>query len=302
MVLAIFGPTASGKSALAFELACRMNAEIISCDSVLVHRGFDVGSAKPPAHERARVPHHLIDVVDANEPWDTGRWAKAAHAAILDVLARGRLPIVVGGTGLYWRALISDNFHGDLPSSPEIRARLDMLPSAVLWQRLHEVDAKRAAEIHPNDRYRLIRALELLELLGKPLRELPPMRAPSAFEWRTVYLDPPRALLHERIKQRTTAMLEAGLISEVEGLLAQGVPETSKPMQSIGYREVVDFLRGRLSRDELHDAIAAATRQYAKRQCTWFRKLQPDLHVTGSSSVEDLLQKIALLLGKGYRG
>jgi tRNA dimethylallyltransferase len=295
-VLVIFGPTASGKSALAFEAACQLNAEIISCDSVLVHRGFDIGSAKPPLSERERVPHHLIDVVAADEPWDTGLWAKAARDALHDVAARGRLPIVVGGTGLYLRALMAENFHGDLPHSSEIRARLETMTSAELWQRLQSADAVRAAEIHPHDRYRLIRALELLELLGRPLRDVPQPTQKSEFVWRTVYLDPPRAWLHERIKKRTEAMLAAGLVAEVEDLLSQGVPESIKPMQSIGYRQVVDFLQGRLPRETLADAITAATRQYAKRQCTWFRKLKPDIHVKVLPPAPEITEQVLSLV------
>lgn len=281
--LAVVGPTGSGKSALALAVAARLGGEIIGCDSVQLYRGFDVGSAKPTAADRAECPHHLVDVLAWNEECDAARYALLARAAIRDVATRGRVPIVCGGTGLYLRSLARQSFHDDLPKDEALRERLATLPLADAYTLLKARDPQRASEVHPNDRFRVLRSLELVTLLGRPLREARGAApAASAAEddappGLVVLLRPDRAALHAAIARRTRAMLDAGLVREVRELLAAGVATDAKPMRSIGYKETVAMLAGEWPEGALAERIAAATRQYAKRQSTWFRKTPVEL-------------------------
>ena len=288
--LVVAGPTGSGKSTLALALAKQKNGEIINCDSVQLYRGFDIGSAKASADDRQRVPHHMLDRVEWHEDFDAAMYAKEASEWKNALLARGVLPLVVGGTGLYLRALLGQGWHADLPQDTELREKLAQLDNAALYENLRAVDPKRSDELHPNDRVRLLRSLELVTLLGRPLHLAGLTAAkpadPAAF---MIVLDPPRAVLHEKIAKRTATMLDSGLIEEVQGLLSQGVSPNCKPMQSIGYKQVCQYLAGELLLAELPEAIIAATRQYAKRQCTWFRRIRTDLKLTGSESISDVL-------------
>jgi len=275
-LIAVVGPTASGKSALAMELGQRWAAEIVSCDSLQVYRGLDIGSAKPGAAERAAVPHHLVDVADPEDGFSAATWAAAAAAAIEAILARGRLPLVVGGTGLYLRALLHGLFEG--PSRrPELRARLEALAARHGDARLHRLlqgtDPAAAARIPIRDRVRVVRALEVWFATGRPISEQQPAARPAieGVEVLTLALSPPRERLREAVERRTAAMLEAGLLDEVAALLARGLPPDLRPLQAIGYREAVAVLRGELDRAELHGRIVTATLRYAKRQRTWFR-------------------------------
>ncbi len=278
----IAGPTASGKSGLALELAKAVSGELVNCDSVQVYRGFNIGAAKPSAAEQRLVPHHLFDIVSANESFDAADYADRAAKVIADIKSRGRMPIVVGGTGFYLRALWGQAWDPNLPSDPAVRARFTALSSEELYQLLQHHDPERAKAIHPNDHFRLARAMELVTLIGGPLSSVgfgstTRNRDSDAF---VVILDPPRSVLHERIARRSSAMLGEGLIEEVQSLLKSGIDYTAKPMQSIGYKEVCAFLQGELREDDLTAAIATATRQYAKRQCTWFRRVEADLRLT----------------------
>ena len=278
--VAVVGPTGSGKSALALELARGLGGEIVGCDSVQLYRGFDLGSAKPTVDERATLPHHLFDVFAWHEECDAALYASLARQAIADISSRGRLPIVAGGTGLYLRALLGGGWNEDLPKDEALRKELQTVDSAVLHDRLKILDPVRARALHPNDRFRVIRALELVTLLGRPLHEAGlDASSPSDDSAFIVVLDPPRADLHERIERRTSNMVDAGLIDEVKGLLSMGVSPTCKPMRSIGYKEAVAVITGALPEVGLTDAINVTTRQYAKRQCTWFRKVTADLRV-----------------------
>lgn len=302
--LALVGPTGSGKSALAMLVAQALDGEIINCDSVQVYRGFDLGSAKPSAAEQARIPHHLLDVVDWNVGFDAAVFAASARRAVAEVQSRGRLPVVVGGTGLYLRALLGQGFHADLPSDAALRADLGRESTPALYARLEQLDPTRASELHPNDRFRIVRSLELVILLGKPLRAagLTAGRERDATAY-LVVLNPERAALHQRIATRAEAMLAAGLVAEVRALLESGVDPGCKPMQSIGYAQVVAALQGRLPWAELPAAIAAATRQYAKRQDTWFRKLDADLRWDPERQApDDLVRRISAVWGGGLAG
>lgn len=293
--LGIFGPTSSGKSALALELAQGLGGEIINCDSVQLYRGFDIGAAKPTPGERLLVPHHLFDVLDWHEDCDASQYAKWARAAIDETSARGVLPIVTGGTGLYLRALLGQDFHPDLPSDAGLRAELEKKDSATLWQALKTCDPLRAGQLHPHDRVRVVRALELNILKGQTVAELYQGQNRETYgEWRArgiiIILQPARALVHERIAVRSQAMLTHGLIAEVTRLLASGVSPKAKPMLSIGYAQVCKYLQqGREDQETLLQEIIVATRQYGKRQDTWFKKVEADLRLNSWRGADLLL-------------
>lgn len=281
LTVAVAGPTGSGKTALGLALAASLGGEIVGCDSVQLYRGFDVGAAKPSPLERAQIPHHLVDVLAWDEDCDAARYAVMAKAAIAGIHARGRAAVIVGGTGLYLRALQGDAFHADLPQDSALRAALSQLALPELYARLAAKDPARAAELHPNDRFRVARALEITTLLGRPVSSLPKAPASGEEAFPVLVIDPPRAALHEALAGRTAAMLAHGLVAEVTALLSKGVAKTAKPMQSIGYRQVLLYLAGEISAAELPEKILAATRQYAKRQCTWFRGVLGALKLAG---------------------
>lgn len=283
--IAVIGPTASGKSDLAMRLAQELNGELVNCDSVQIYRGFDIGAAKPTLEEQALVPHHLVNLLNWNEDFDARKFAARADEAIEEIRSRGRLPIVVGGTGLYLRALWQDGFH-DLPKDNQLRVELGKMSLEDLRGELDRLDPQRSVEIHGNDRFRLQRAVEVAKLLGHSVKDLeaPTSRRDEAF---VIHMNVPRPTLHERIRLRSKKMLVQGLIEEVSGLLAAGVDPQSKPMQSIGYLEVTKFLQKELDRNEVEEAIIIATRQYAKRQETLFRKMKVDLEWFAASELKD---------------
>lgn len=270
-LLVLGGPTASGKSMLAMELAEYLKGSIIAADSRTVYRGFDIGTAKPSAADLARVPHDLIDVADPTETYTVARFKADAHRAILDAYAQGYFPIVTGGTGFYIRGLVGGLMIPEVPPQPELRARLQALADP--HARLAEVDPITAARLHPNDRVRIIRALEVYEVLGKPLSAAA-TKVDSPFDVLYLVLGPERSELHERINRRTRMMIAAGLVEEVEQLLATYGPDLPL-LRTLGYAEILDYLLGKHSLDEAILAIQLHTRQYAKRQLTWF-KGEPD--------------------------
>lgn len=298
-VLVIAGPTASGKSALAMAAAEALGGEIINCDSVQLYQGFDIGSAKPSREERQRVRHHLIDVVSWRDAYDARRFAADAQASIEDVRGRGRLPVVVGGTGLYLRAMFAENFD-DAPSDPAVRAALARLSNDDLIARLKVLDPERLKSIHPNDRYRLTRAVEIATVAGRPLAALAKTQGVSPWRARSlvVILEPERKVLHDRIARRTAVMLDEGWVEEVRALLGDGCPRDARPMQSIGYAEIALFLAGELPTSDLRDRIIFATRQYAKRQTTWFRKVMAELRLGGELSRDAFVAQVGKQLAR----
>ncbi len=297
--LVIGGPTASGKSALAIKLAQDFDGEIINADSVAMYRRFDIGTAKPSLVDRKLVAHHLIDILDAEEELDASRYGDLALAKITELQSMGKLPIVVGGSGLYLRALMREKFH-DLPHSPTLRSELSALSNDELFKRLQIVDPERALKIHQNDHFRLARALEIFTLTGKTMAEL--TEAPSKESQQDaiiITIDPDRKILHQRIASRTEKMLEEGLVEEVKQILASGVPPTAKPFSTIGYKQVLAFLQGHLEAGQLHEQILFATRQLAKRQCTWFHKIPSDIRLQNENlSSENLITLSKKLLRK----
>ena len=274
-VLALVGPTGAGKTALGIALAERFEAEIVNADSRQVYRRLDIGSAKPTPAQRARVRHHVLDVAEPDEQFDCARYRTLALAAIADIVGRGRRVLVVGGTGLYVKVLLRGVFAG--PSrDPALRARLAAAEAAcpgALHRRLCALDPVTAAGVHPHDRVRLIRALEIFELTGRPISD---WRAAHAFAERRfttclLALDVPRAALYRRIDARCQVMIAAGLVGEVQGLLAAGLDPAVPALQSPGYREIGEYLRGLCDLPTAVARMARATRRLAKRQLTWFR-------------------------------
>jgi tRNA dimethylallyltransferase len=277
----LLGPTASGKSALAMALAGRLPVEIVVMDSAQVYRGMDIGTAKPGAEERARVPHHLIDLVDPDEPYSAGRWRVEAVAAVKAILSRGRVPLIVGGTMLYYRALV----HGldALPhADPALRAAIDAQAAERGWPALHaelaRIDPAAAQRIMPNDGQRIQRALEVWRLTGRPLSALQGAAAPALpFAVRAFSIEIDRRELHERIARRFDAMLRAGLLEELRAIQKRyRVTARTPSMRAVGYRQAWEHLEGRTTSDEMRQRAIAATRQLAKRQMTWLRRL-PDV-------------------------
>jgi tRNA dimethylallyltransferase len=280
-ILAILGPTASGKSALGIVLAEKRGGEIVSCDSTAVYRGFDIGTDKVPLAEQRGIPHHLVDVVDPTEEYTAARFARDAVAAIEAIRSRGRLPILVGGTGLYYRALTRGLFPGPA-ADVRLRTRLETIAArrglGFLHRLLNRVDPASAARILPGDRKRMIRALEVYFQTGIPLTEhfastVSPLQG---YHVVAVALSPPRELIARRVRARVDAQFERGLMDEIRGLLARGVPEDARPFGGLVYRQALELLHGVRSEDETRELIARENRRYARRQLIWFRK-EPNL-------------------------
>ena len=276
-LVAIIGPTASGKSALGVELAERLVGEVVACDSTQLYRGFDIGTAKPTHSERRGIPHHLIDVLGPKDDATAGGYRQLALHILGDLRRRKRLPVFTVGTGLYLRALLEGL--ADVPQRSEelrerLRASVDEHTPGHLHRVLKRLDPEAARKIAPADEQKLIRAVEVCILARKPISEVHSTGRVPLEGWRVlkVGLMPPREKLNERIHVRTDAMLEQGWMREVQALLDSGLNEDSKPFDFIGYRELRAVLRGEITLQEARGVIQQATRRYAKRQITWFRK------------------------------
>jgi tRNA dimethylallyltransferase len=276
-LIVILGPTASGKSSLGVALAREFNGEIIACDSTQVYRGFDIGTAKPTQHERGQAAHHLLDLLDATEIFTAGEYRKRAIAALQDVTQRNRLPILTAGTGLYLRALLEGLADAPLRSE-ELRERLLRRAArnkpGYLHRVLKRMDAEAAARIAPRDTPKLVRAIEVSMLAGKPISAVhrSGRQKLEGFHPIKIGLNPPRTALYERIERRTVEMVERGWLAEVQSLLLRGITSSSRPFTFIGYAEMLRHAHGNLSIAETIAAIQQSTRRYAKRQLTWFRK------------------------------
>ncbi len=314
--LAIFlmGPTASGKTALACELSERFALDLVSVDSALVYRGMDIGTAKPDAATLARYPHALIDIRDPGQPYSAADFCADALPVMRQISARGRVPLLVGGTGLYFRAL--QQGLSDLPEAdPAIRARLSAEAGQTGWPAMHARLAQRdplaAARIGPNDAQRLQRALEVIELTGRPLSELQRGGAVTHFPWRVLklaLLPPDRRALHERIARRFDTMLAAGFLDEVHALRARGDLHAELPaIRAVGYRQAWEYLDGLTDAAEFRDRVIFASRQLAKRQITWLRSDcsarlfdpdQPSLTARAAAAVQLFLGVSSRLAGR----
>ena len=286
LAVLILGPTGSGKTALSLTLGERFSGEIVSCDSVAVYRGMDLGTAKPAHEERARLPHHLIDVADPDQPFTAGEYSRRARAALREIAGRGRLPIVTGGTGLYLRALTEGLFAGPVRQN-DLRARLrrsvERHGNGWLHRLLARLDPASAERIHANDASKLIRAIEVCLAARKPLSEVMRRDPLTGFLLLRIGLNPPRAELYARLNERCEAMFAAGLVEETRGLLERYGPV--KALDSLGYRQARGVLGGTLSMEDAIRAAQQGHRNYAKRQLTWFRR-EPEVHWIEGFGVE----------------
>jgi tRNA dimethylallyltransferase len=281
IVLAILGPTATGKSALALALAARFDGEIINCDSTAVYRGFDIGTDKLAVADRRGIPHHLIDIADPTDEYTAARYARDAAAAARDIHARGRVPIVAGGTGFYFRALTRGLFPGP-GRDAALRQRLEDVAArrgvTFLHRMVGRVDPASASRIQPRDLKRLVRALEVFFLTGRPLTaHFAETESPLAdMDVVALALRLPAAAISDRVTRRVDEQFERGLLDEMRGLLARGVPETARPFGGLVYRQALEHLHGIRGQSETRALIAQENRRYARRQLIWFRK-EPNL-------------------------
>ena len=278
-LICIAGPTASGKTALSIALAKELDGEIISCDSMQVYKRMDIGTAKPTLEEREGIPHHMLDVAEPTEDFSVSRYCAMADPIVEDILRRGKTAIVVGGTGLYMDALIRGNDFAPFPATG-VREALEARPIEEVFAELSQVDPEAAGRLHLSDKKRIIRAMEVYLETGETItahnrrtQSIPPKYNPVWFALE----DTDRARLYSRIDRRVDLMLEAGLVQEIEALLASGIPPKATAMQAIGYKEFVAALQGHITVSEAADQVRQASRHYAKRQLTWFRR-NPAIH------------------------
>ena len=286
------GPTASGKTALSIRLAKEYDCEIVCMDSMQIYRGMNIGTAKPTEEEMAGIPHHMLNVAEPVEAFSVARYQELAEECIADIHARGKRALLVGGTGLYLRALRQPMAMGEVSADEGVRAELEALAAEEGGkQRLHDmleaVDPETAARLHLNDVRRVVRALEVYRLTGVPFSKQPQLQTESRFAYRVASLTMDRALLYARIEKRVDQMIGQGLVDEVRGLLDGGVPADCQAMKAIGYKEIVPYIRGESTWEETDYLLKLNTRHYAKRQLTWMRReedvcwvdsLQPDAY------------------------
>jgi tRNA dimethylallyltransferase len=306
-LLAVLGPTAVGKSALGIALAQRLDGEIVSCDSTAVYRGFDIGTDKVPHAQRGGIPHHLIDVAGPTEEYSAARFARDASTVIRDISARGKLPILVGGTGLYYRALTRGFFPGPGRDS-SLRERLTRVAERRGTERLHRmlrrVDPASGDRIQPQDRKRIIRALEVFRLTGTPLTEHfarteSPLRE---YEVTAVALRIPPELTAERVARRVDAQFDGGLLDEIRGLLASGIPETAHPFSGLVYRQALEHLHGVRDEAATRALIVQENRKYSRRQLIWFTKEPNLLWFYGAGERGETFEEVARALTAHTRG
>ncbi len=267
-VIAIVGPTASGKTDYAINLAGKIGGEIVSADSRLVYKGFDIGTAKPAMEERKGIPHYMIDIVEPEVDYSAGLYADDAQKVINNILERGKIPVAAGGTGLYFRLLLENYDVPKVEPDYEMREELKEYPSEELYKRLQRIDRQRASEIDPNDKKKIIRAIEMAEHLEKPLSEY---KKEPLYDVEWIGINCTRDILYERINRRVDLMIEKGLIDETRELLKKH-GRIKNLVCTIGYQEMIAYLDGALTLEEAKDKLKQNTRNYAKRQLTWFRK------------------------------
>ena len=274
-LLVICGATASGKTALAVECARLFNGEVVSADSMCIYRGCDIGTAKPTEEERQGIPHYMIDIVDAKDSFSVGDYKDRALAVVNDIISRGKLPVICGGTGFYINSLLFDLSYGNAPADNFVRAKYvdycEKNGKEALFELLKGRDPATASVLHVNDVKRVSRALEILEISGKKKSEINDDKTP-VFDYKSFAIDFSREELYNRINKRVDIMMKDGLVDEVKGLLASGVTRDSQSMQGIGYKEVIDGLENGLSVSEIAATIKFNTRHYAKRQVTFFKR------------------------------
>jgi len=297
-IICIAGPTASGKTALAVELAKLTNGEVVSCDSMQIYKGMDIGTAKPTREEMQGIVHHMLDVAEPWEDFSVSRYCTMADPVVADILARGKTAIIAGGTGLYMDALIRGNDFAPCPSTG-VRENLEVQADAegmeAMLQQLTSIDPESAARLHLADRKRILRALEVYYETGETItahnlktQQLPPKYRPVWFALQ----DEDRQALYDRIDRRVDSMLQQGLLEEIRGLLSAGVPRKCTAMQAIGYKEFVAVLQGESTLDQATAQVKQSSRHYAKRQLTWFRR-NKDIHWLTRENGEDTAKIVA---------
>lgn len=300
--VAILGPTASGKTRLALDLARQFQGEIVSCDAIQVYRGMDIGTAKTSKAEQNIVPHHMLDVQQPDQDFSAGDYQRMAREAIRGITSRGHVPFIAGGTGFYLRALVDGLFEGP-PRSEELRARMRNIirrkNTATLHRALQKIDPSSAARIMQTDAERIIRAYEVYLLTGKTMTwwQQQPRDAFTGYCWLKIGINLPREQLYERINRRVDEMYEAGFLDEVRDLLHK-YPRTAHAFKAIGYRQAADHLEGKLSLDQAIEDTRKESRHYAKRQLTWFRSETGIIWLEGQPGIDELRSSAAALIGK----
>lgn len=280
-IIGVVGPTASGKTDYAIRLAKERGGEVVSCDSMQIYRHMDIGTAKPTSEEMQEIPHHMIDIAEPEENFSVARFVKLARECIDDILERGKIPVLCGGTGLYFDSIINNLEFSEMETDEEYRQSLNALAEEkgceFVHRMLREVDPRSADAIHPNNLKRVIRALEIYKVSGKPKSVLDrEQRGEPLYEGEIFGLSRPRDVLYDRINRRVDIMMEQGLLEEVKTLLSMGISPKATSMQAIGYKELVWYLDGTLTLKEAVDKIKQESRRYAKRQITWFKR-NPDI-------------------------
>ena len=304
-VLAVAGATASGKSELAMQLAKKLGGEIVCMDSMQIYRRMDIGTAKPTQNEQAEVPHHMLDIIEPTEAYAVADYAADAQKVIETILARGRLPVLTGGTGLYLKALMHGLSLGGAGSNPKLREKLNAIAEEPdgkkrLHERLMQIDPLSAKRLHPNDVRRVVRAIEVYELTGKSISEQIQEEADQPFSILPLAIDIPREVLYDRLEKRVHLMIHAGLVNEVSSLLRSGVTSQMQSMQGIGYKELIPVVENNVPLEKAVWQIILNTRHYAKRQGTWLRT-EPQtvwLSKNGEERIDEALYRIDSFLNE----
>ena len=298
-VIVIVGPTASGKTALSIELAKQINGEIVSCDSMQIYKDMNIGSAKPSLEEMQGIKHYMIDIVEPDKRFSVAEYKKQAEQAIEEILSKGKMPIVIGGTGLYADSLIYGIEYPEIEFDKNYRNELENIANSKeglsnLYEKAKEIDSKAIEKISPNDKKRILRILEIYHSTGKTKTELEAESRKNEvkYDYRVFVINMDRQILYNRINKRVEIMIENGLIEEVKNLLDK-YKEFPTAMQGLGYKEVVEYLNGYLTKDEMIEKIKQETRRYAKRQLTWFRKNKNTIWIDG---LNDLQSNINIIL------
>lgn len=297
-VIVIAGPTASGKTGLSVEVAKQLHTEIVSADSMQIYRGMNVGTAKVTQEEMCGIPHHMIDIVSPMENYNVSRYVEDANPIVDAILAKGKIPVIAGGTGLYINSLVYGYDLAPIPSDEKVRAEITALyeekGGEYLLGELRKIDPKTAERLHPNNARRLIRALEVYRISGTTIsdQEERTKNAPKPYDVKFFVLDTDRDKLYERINRRVDVMLKNGLVEEVKTLLESGIPKTNTSMQAIGYKEIVEYLDGFLTLDEAVEKLKMESRRYAKRQLTWFRRNEGTHWLEATLPKDELVRQI----------
>ncbi len=291
-VIVICGPTASGKTALSIELAKKVNGEIISADSMQIYKDMNIGTAKPTTEEMQGIKHYLLGYVSPEERYSVAQYKQDAKIAIKEILQKGKVPIIVGGTGLYVDSLIYEIEYNDIKLDEEYRKQLEKIAEneglEVLYNQAVKIDKEAMQKISPNDKKRIMRVLEIYKATGKTKteQELESRRNPVEYDYRVFAIDWDREILYQRINKRVDIMIEQGLIEEVKGILEKYI-KFPTAMQGLGYKEVVDYINGEYTKEEMIEKIKMETRRYAKRQLTWFRKNKQTVWLDGTNDIQE---------------